>query len=157
MLIAVFLSAVLCGGLCALLWHRYGAGRWTVTHQTVRCPLHVLDATLSLRTAPQSSHGNRYQAVTACSLLPESTRLAPAVARLPLLTYEGPYPLLEPMPRYTASVSCGQDCLYVLNGTADRCHHQQHSHTAGLHSCVSPRQQAEAAQHLQRTLLYHSV
>lgn len=159
MLLSIVISALLGGGFCILLWQRRRAHRLIVTHQTVRCPLHHLDATMTVRTDPNALPERRYQEVTACSLLPEQAAAVSTTdgARLQLFAYEGLYTSAEPLPRYSAHVSCGQDCLYTLNGVTEGCHRQQRAHPAGLDASVSLRQQEEVSQRLQRTTLYHSV
>jgi hypothetical protein len=87
-----------------------------LTQHTVRCPRTDETANLTVRTDPGGYPSRRHRDVTACSLMPSTSFVAPArkayFADLTPLSYVCE---IHPAPCHSPEVACPRPCLAVLN------------------------------------------
>jgi hypothetical protein len=91
--------------------------RLTLTHQTVRCPVHDCVASLEVCTDAGSAPSRRHRDVAACSLLP-STASEPFAWKAHFSDVAPPVSYLyaaDWTPRHPTEVDCSKPCLEVLN------------------------------------------
>jgi hypothetical protein len=88
-----------------------------LTQHTVRCPLEEHYATVTVWTDPDGAPSRRHLDVTACSLRPSTSFIAPPrrayfTDLTPLVSFVCD---VDATPRHSASVVCAKPCLRVLN------------------------------------------
>jgi hypothetical protein len=91
--------------------------RLTLTHHTVRCPVHDDTASLQVRTDPDEAPSRRHRDVTVCSLLPR-TPSVPFARKGHFADVPPPLSYLcaaDRTPRHSTGVRCSKPCLDVLN------------------------------------------
>ena len=91
--------------------------RFTVTQQTLHCPMHDCRATSAVRTDASAHPSGRHVDVTACSLLPPTSFVLPARNAYFADMWPPEAYLYEvgQTPRHSAEVTCPKRCLAVLN------------------------------------------
>jgi len=153
------LLATLVGSIALLLWRRRRRQRLQVTHHSVRCPMHGDQAEVAVATDPAARSGRQYVAVAGCSLVPGAAIGLPE--RVAYLCDGPPCKVWLDPPRssalYTAGVSCGQPCVFVLNATAVfgaplplRC-------SSGASDAIALAEQALGSTRMSRLLWYTSL
>jgi hypothetical protein len=91
--------------------------RLELTEQKVRCPVNDCTATLTVRSDPDGYPSRRHVAVTACSLLPPTSFVPPAIKGY-FADLAPPVRYLydvDPTPRHCSEIACSTLCLAVLN------------------------------------------
>jgi hypothetical protein len=88
-----------------------------LTQHTMRCPLEECSATVTVRTNPDGYPSRRYRDVTACSLRPSTSFIAPPrrayfTDLTPLVSFVCD---VDATPRHSCEVMCSKPCLRVLN------------------------------------------
>ncbi len=104
-------------GIGSVLLRRRRARRLALTQHTVRCPVHDSPATLAVRSDAVAPPSRRHVDVTACSLQPATSSVAPArMAYFADLCPPQPFIVEVPSaPIHSAEVTCSKACLHVLN------------------------------------------
>ena len=103
--------------IIGLLWRHFRGARFSITQQTVHCPLHDQDAHLAVRTKYTASGRQRHVDVTACSLRHREPVVPPKrVVWVPDLPYSDlRFQAGKPTPIHIGEVPCRKDCLHLLN------------------------------------------
>jgi hypothetical protein len=150
------LGATLIGGLWALAWRWQRARRLRITHRSVHCPLHDCHASVAVHTDPAARSSRQYVDVAVCSLLSGA-----AIALPERISYLADFPpekvRLEPARSvYTATVSCRQPCVFVLNESAGSTPLQPLACASGISDAAELSRQVVGNARLWRLGWYHS-
>ena len=107
----------LLGGIWLLLWRHSRGRRFTITHHTVRCPLHDQSASIAACTKLPDRGHRRHVDVIGCSLLPREPMSPPnELVRVPGIPYyEVRLQKTGQTPIHIPQVRCPKHCLSILN------------------------------------------
>jgi hypothetical protein len=152
------IGVVILGGIGTLISWRRRQRRLTSTQHTLRCPEQDCRASVAVRTDPIAYPSRRYVDVTACSLHPATSFVAPA-RKAYFADMSPPESYLEDVGGascHSDEVACPKSCLRVLNAVESGCAGEPIRCTSGMSDGLELARQTQSPA-ITRVLWYHSA
>lgn len=154
---ATLLSLTVVGAIGAFFWYWRREQRVQITERAVRCPVHEIQARVSVRTDPSAQSCRQYLGVTTCSLLSDSAVGLPErtgyLSDVPM--YEVRFDPPSSHAVYERKVDCPQHCVFVLNETAVTHTGPPMECTSGTSDAFDLARQATRSPQITRLLTYY--